>query len=160
MQGILNSFLYNHRIKRSDDIIRDSHVICFTHRINRFFLLSLPSVMTGFPVSFLFSSVFLHPARATAKIPTSRIPAITLFPFIFLPSLLFSSTFFTSDFRLFITIQWPALRCPPHIRLNFLYDQKKAPCKKTHRNSIHNTHLTLTLYSYTFDYSIQNIPCP
>ena len=47
--------------------------------------------MTGFSVSFLFSPVFLHPARVTAKIPTSRIPAITLFPFIFIPSLLFFS---------------------------------------------------------------------
>ena len=36
-QCILNSFLYNHRIKWSCDIICDSHLICFTHRINRFF---------------------------------------------------------------------------------------------------------------------------
>ena len=36
-QGILNSFLYNHRIKRSCDIIRDSQFICFTHRINSIF---------------------------------------------------------------------------------------------------------------------------
>uniref|UniRef100_UPI00307C7B95 hypothetical protein n=1 Tax=Clostridium sp. TaxID=1506 RepID=UPI00307C7B95 len=40
------------------------------------------------------------------------------------------------------------------------YKNPDKQCKKTHRNSIHNTHLTLTLYSYTFDYSIQNIPCP
>ena len=36
-QGILNSFLYNHRIKRSCDIICDSQLICLTHSINSIF---------------------------------------------------------------------------------------------------------------------------
>lgn len=43
----------------------------------------------GFSVSFLLLSIFLHPVRVNAKIPTSRMPAITLFPFIYLPPLLF-----------------------------------------------------------------------
>ena len=46
--------------------------------------MSLPSVMTGFSVSFLLLSVCLHPVRVTAIIPISRMPAITLFPFFFL----------------------------------------------------------------------------
>lgn len=37
VQGILNSFLYNHRIKRSCDIICDSQFICLTHSINSIF---------------------------------------------------------------------------------------------------------------------------
>ena len=36
-QGILNSFLYNHRIKRSCDIVCDSQLICLTHSINSIF---------------------------------------------------------------------------------------------------------------------------
>ena len=36
-QGILNPFLYNNRIKRTCDIICNSHFICFTHSINRSF---------------------------------------------------------------------------------------------------------------------------
>jgi len=52
--------------------------------------------MTGFSVYLLLLSVFLHPARVTAKIPTSRTPAITLFPFIYLPFLLFFSIFIIS----------------------------------------------------------------